>query len=85
MEARRTAPGGQRRGTPAELGRRRRGRARLPSSLTEAVARFQQSEVLRAALGDPLFEAIVEVREAEAALFAGYSPQALANATRRAY
>ncbi|MEU6438738.1 glutamine synthetase family protein [Streptomyces sp. NPDC047046] len=71
-------------GDPVDLAEDERP-ARLPSSLPEAVARFRQSEVLRAALGDPLFEAIMEVREAETDLFAGYSPQALANATRRAY
>ncbi|EFG65114.1 glutamine synthetase family protein [Streptomyces sp. SPB074] len=71
-------------GDPAELPETERPE-RLPASLPEAVARFRQSEALRAALGDPLFEAITKVREAETELFAGYSPQALANATRRAY
>lgn len=47
--------------------RRRRGVRRLPLSLSEATAEFAASSVLRAALGDQLHGAVVEVRQAEAA------------------
>ncbi|WP_351224418.1 glutamine synthetase family protein [Streptomyces sp. NPDC002133] len=59
--------------------------ARLPRSLPEALAHFVRSDVLREALGDALFEAIVAVRRAEAELFAGKSPQEIADTTRGRY
>ncbi len=58
---------------------------RLPGSLEQAVAAYQGSEVLRAALGDPLFEAVLAVRRAEIELFAGHTPQEVAAATRWRY
>ncbi|MFB7512747.1 glutamine synthetase [Streptomyces sp. NPDC056144] len=58
---------------------------RLPPSLPEALKRFQDSEVLRSALGDPLFEAIGAVRRAEAELFADSTPEELIAAVRHAY
>ncbi|MGW2560756.1 glutamine synthetase [Streptomyces sp. NPDC001514] len=61
------------------------GPARLPRSLSEALEHFGRSEVLREALGDALFEAIVAVRTAETELFAGRSPQEIADATRGRY
>lgn len=64
---------------------RQHGTERLPSSLTEALKHFQDSTVLRTALGDPLFEAVAAVRRAEAELFAETSPQGLAAAVRHAY
>lgn len=70
------------RGDPAG---RADGPPRLPENLPGAVARFRSSAVLREALGDALFEAVIAVREAESALFDGWSPQSIANATRRRY
>ncbi|GHB74162.1 glutamine synthetase [Streptomyces xanthochromogenes] len=61
------------------------GPRRLPSSLPEAVGRFLESAVLREALGDRLFEAIVAVRQAETKLFDGRTPQEIAEATRGRY
>ncbi|MEV4434930.1 glutamine synthetase family protein [Streptomyces sp. NPDC049585] len=68
-------------GDPATTG----GQLRLPTSLTEATDRFAGSALLRSALGDPLFEAIVAVRRGEAALYEGASPAAVAAATRGRY
>ncbi|WP_425837859.1 glutamine synthetase [Streptomyces fractus] len=58
---------------------------RLPCSLPEATKHFQDSAVLRAALGDPLFEALLAVRRAESELFAQASDEALARAVRHVY
>ncbi|MFE3327117.1 glutamine synthetase [Streptomyces sp. NPDC059176] len=58
---------------------------RLPRSLPEAVEHFGRSEVLREALGDALFDAVVAVRRAEAELFEGKTPQEIADATRGRY
>ncbi|KUJ68438.1 glutamine synthetase [Streptomyces albus subsp. albus] len=58
---------------------------RLPTSLPESLARFEESAVLRAALGDPLFESVAAVRRAEAALFAEADPETIAAATRHRY
>ncbi|MFI9723213.1 glutamine synthetase [Streptomyces sp. NPDC052396] len=68
-------------GDPALTG----GRPRLPRSLTAALAAFEGSELLREALGEPLFGAIAAVRRAEAARFEGAAPQDIADATRRRY
>ncbi|WP_432034963.1 glutamine synthetase [Streptomyces cucumeris] len=68
-------------GDPVGQGRQRR----LPTSLPEAVAAFEDSTVLREAMGDPLFESIAAVRRAESELFAKASPQEIANATRGRY
>ncbi|MFF3982378.1 glutamine synthetase [Streptomyces sp. NPDC001828] len=61
------------------------GPRRLPASLPEAVGHFTESAVLREALGDRLFEAIVAVRQAETKLFDGRTPREIAEATRGRY
>ncbi|GAB2715435.1 gamma-glutamylpolyamine synthetase GlnA3 [Kitasatospora kifunensis] len=58
---------------------------RLPGSLAESVAEYRTSGVLREALGDPLYEAVLAVRQGEIELFAGHTPQELAAATRWRY
>jgi len=72
-------------GDPAGLTddeRDRRGIRRLPQSLAEATRCLADSGVLRAAMGDPLFEAFLAVRRGEAELFAGDSPAEIAAQTR---
>ena len=59
--------------------------ARLPQSLPEAVDALLHDDVLRAAMGEPLFQAFVAVRRAEAELFADASPDEVVAATRWAY
>jgi glutamine synthetase len=68
---------------PAE--RDRRGIARLPETLDEAVEAFESSTVLREALGDVLADAVVAVRRAESARFAGVAPEQVAAALRWVY
>jgi glutamine synthetase len=68
-------------GDPAGQGCARR----LPCSLPEAIKHFQDSAVLRSALEDPLFEAVLAVRRAESELFAEATPEALASAVRHVY
>lgn len=58
---------------------------RLPSSLPQALEHFSRSDVLREALGDALFDAVVAVRRAETELFEGKAPQEIADATRGRY
>ncbi len=65
--------------------RERRGIARLPESLDDAVAAFEQSTVLRSALGDVLADAVAAVRRAEIARFADTSPDDVAAALRWVY
>jgi glutamine synthetase len=65
--------------------RHRRGIARLPESLDEAVDAFAASTVLRDALGDVLADAVVAVRRAESARFDGMSPEQVAAALRWVY
>jgi glutamine synthetase len=72
-------------GDPAALGEdelAERGIARLPQSLTEAADAFEASDMLREAMGDPLFEAILAVRRAETELFADSSPDDVVTRTR---
>src|SRR5437763_1268306 len=57
----------------------------LPRTIVEAVDHLTQDKRLWAALGDPLFEAFVAVRRAEAELFAGWSDDEVAAATRWRY
>jgi glutamine synthetase len=52
---------------PEELDRR--GILRLPQTLPEATGHFERSTVLREAMGEPLAEAFLAVRRAEAKLF----------------
>ncbi|MEU1312775.1 glutamine synthetase family protein [Streptomyces cinnamoneus] len=68
-------------GDPARTG----GQQRLPTSLAEALEHFERSDLLRTALGDPLFEAIAAVRAGEVKLFEGLAPKDVAAATRRRY
>ncbi|MGF1432429.1 glutamine synthetase [Kitasatospora sp. LaBMicrA B282] len=58
---------------------------RLPGSLPESIAAYRASGVLREALGDPLFEAVLAVRQGEAELFADHAPEQLVAATRWRY
>jgi len=58
------------------------GARRLPQSLPESAAALEASDVLRAAMGDPLFEAFLAVRLAEAELFEGASPDEVVARTR---
>jgi len=58
------------------------GAQRLPTSLPEALDRYEASTVLAEALGEPLHETIAAVRRAEIALFADSSPQDVAVRTR---
>jgi glutamine synthetase len=58
---------------------------RLPRSVIEAVDHLEKDERLRSVFGEPLFEAFVAVRRAEADLFAGWSDDEIAAATRWRY
>jgi glutamine synthetase len=66
--------------TAAELTDRRA--SRLPQSLTESSAELAASQVLREAMGDPLFEAFLAVRRAEVELFASAKPEEVVARTR---
>ena len=59
-----------------------RGIRRLPQGLAEATGWLDRSPVLRRAMGDPLFEAFLAVRRAEAELFAETSEDEIAAQTR---
>ncbi len=75
-------------GDPGVLGvreRARRGIVRLPSSLTESTDRLAESAVLREAMGEVLYGAVIAVRRAEAAHFADSEPEEIAAATRWRY
>ena len=65
---------------PDELARR--GVRRLPQTLPEAAGCLDRSPVLRPAMGDPLFEAFLAVRRAEAELFADASADEIVAQTR---
>jgi glutamine synthetase len=72
-------------GDPAALGEEelsRRGIVRLPQSLAEAADAYAASEVLREAMGEPLFDSMLAVRRAETELFAGTSPDDIVARTR---
>jgi glutamine synthetase len=58
------------------------GARRLPQSLREAVVHLEHSAALREAMGEPLFEAFLAVRRAEAELFADVSADDIAVRTR---
>jgi glutamine synthetase len=55
---------------------------RLPTSVEEAVARLEQDDVLREAMGEELLGAFVAVRRAEVKLFAGKSDEEIVAASR---
>ncbi len=59
-----------------------RGITRLPGSLREAVDAFAADTVLADALGAPLVESVLAVRESELELFADASPEHVASAVR---
>lgn len=57
----------------------------LPRSIAEAIDHLEKDERLRAVMGDALFDAFVAVRRAEAELFAGWTDEEIAGATRWRY
>jgi glutamine synthetase len=57
----------------------------LPQSVPEALTLLERSEALRQALGEPLYAAFVDVRRAEAELFAESTPDEVVAATRWRY
>src|SRR5687767_2467897 len=57
----------------------------LPRSIAEAFDHLEKDERLRAVMGDALFDAFVAVRRAEAELFAGWTDEEIAEATRWRY
>jgi glutamine synthetase len=63
----------------------RRGVHRLPEEVADALDRLARSDVLRTALGEQLYESFVDTRRAEAALFAGSTPDEVVAATRWRY
>jgi glutamine synthetase len=63
----------------------RRGVRRLPTALPDAADALVGNEVLRQAMGDPLFLSFLAVRRAEAELFAGQQPEQVVAATRWRY
>ncbi len=73
-------PGGLSEDELAEQGIRR-----LPTSVEEAVANLEKSDVLRDAMGPMLFGPFVAVRRAEAEAFAGMEPEKVAAAHRWRY
>jgi glutamine synthetase len=75
-------------GDPARLGPEEaaeRGVRRLPASLDEAVRAFRADEVLRAALGPVLADAVIAVREGESAAVTGLDDEDVAAAYRWVY
>jgi glutamine synthetase len=60
----------------------RRGIRRLPQSLAEATRCLEDAAILRQAMGDPLFQAFVAVRQAENRLFADVDPADIVAQTR---
>jgi glutamine synthetase len=58
---------------------------RLPQSPTEALARLEESELIKDAFGPVLFDAFTAVRRAEIALFAERDPHEVVAATRWCY
>ncbi|MDT0454132.1 glutamine synthetase family protein [Streptomyces sp. DSM 41527] len=72
-------------GDPGVLGvreRARRGIVRLPATVTEAADRLEKSAPLRDAMGEVLHGAVLAVRRAEEAHFAGSEDDEIAAATR---
>jgi glutamine synthetase len=70
-------------GRPEELGDR--GVHRLPERVQEALGHLDRSDVLRQALGEPLYDAFTDTRRAEAAMFAESTPDEIVAATRWRY
>jgi glutamine synthetase len=69
-------------GTLSEEDRRRLGIHRLPANLLDAVAAFETETVLTESFGAPLATTLTDIRKAEAALFAGATPDEIARAMR---
>ncbi|MCB5911927.1 glutamine synthetase family protein [Streptomyces pinistramenti] len=72
-------------GDPGALGvreRSRRGIVRLPATLTDATDHLEKSAALRDAMGEVLHGAVLAVRRAEEAQFAGSEADEIAAATR---
>ena len=69
--------------TPQE--RQRLGLVRLPETVDAALACLEEHELLKEAMGDYLYDAFTAVRRAEAALFAGCTPDQVVAATRWRY
>lgn len=65
--------------------RAERGINRLPQTLDDAVDAFAGSAVLREAMGDTLFDAVVAVRRAESARFRDRTPEEIVAALRWVY
>jgi glutamine synthetase len=57
----------------------------LPRSIAEAIDHLEKDERFRTVMGDALFDAFVAVRRAEADLFAGWTDDEIAGATRWRY
>jgi glutamine synthetase len=68
-----------------EADRHRLGIVALPQSLSEAVERLGDSEILASAMGPELFKAFLAVRRAEIAVFSGADDRAIAALTRWRY
>ncbi len=68
---------------PAEL--QRLGVERLPESPSASLACLEDSDLLRKAMGDYLFDAFTAVRRAEIDLFADHTPEQVVAATRWRY
>jgi glutamine synthetase len=58
---------------------------RLPQSLAESLEHLERSEVLRNAMGAPLYQAFVAVRRAEFETYGSLDPDAIAVAHRFRY
>ncbi|MBD0690458.1 glutamine synthetase [Streptomyces sp. CBMA123] len=58
---------------------------RLPQGPAEAIAAYERSAVLREALGEPLHQAVLAVRRAEAEQYAALGPEETIAATRWRY
>ncbi|MFJ9442652.1 glutamine synthetase [Kitasatospora sp. NPDC101235] len=58
---------------------------RLPTGPAEAIAAYERSAVLREALGEPLYQAVLAVRRAEQEQYAAVTPEELVAATRWRY
>jgi glutamine synthetase len=65
--------------------RRSRGIRRLPSSLGAAIRELERSSVIRAAMGDVLFDSFLATRRGERATFEGKDPKDVVRAVRWRY
>ena len=75
-------------GDPAALDpgeRQRLGVERLPETVEQALARLEENDLLKNALGEYLYDAFTAVRRAEVALFAGCTAEQVVASTRWRY